>query len=288
MGLNIGRTSKTAVLGSGTPKGFLRDLRVLRVCLIGFVSFVSTGPLSAQQPSNGRVPVLVELFTSEGCNSCPPADRILEMLSKEQPVDGVYIVALSEHVTYWDHQGWKDPFGAQRYTQRQNAYGSRFKLESVFTPQLIIDGATQFVGTDTAALKRALEDAAGTPKPRLTVEAALDAKGGLSGSVSGPGLEAGKAEGADLLWAVTEDDLVVEVKRGENANRTLRHSGVVRTLVTKKIEATGATPVSATIQLESEWKRENLRLVAFVQSAKTKRVLSVGWAKLAPLAGDKR
>ncbi len=254
----------------------------LRAGAFAFLFWLTAAaPHTAQLPADTeRTPVLAELFTSEGCNSCPPADRILEMLSKEQPVDGVYIVAMSEHVTYWDHQGWKDPFGSQRYTQRQNAYGARFKIESVYTPQLIVDGTTQLVGSDTAALKRALADAAGKPKPRLNVEAALTADGALSGSVSGPGLEAGLAEGAELLWAVTEDDLVVEVKRGENANRTLRHSGVVRTLAAKKIEAAASTPVSAIIPLPPEWKREHLRLVAFVQSAKTRRVLSVGWARV--------
>src|SRR4029453_4588786 len=120
------------------PLGLLRVLRELRGCLVFLLFVASAVNADSQAPADrDRIPVLAELFTSEGCNSCPPADRILEMLSKEQPGEGVYIVGMSEHVTYWDHQGWKDPFGSQRYTQRQNAYGARFKIESVYTPQLI-------------------------------------------------------------------------------------------------------------------------------------------------------
>ena len=228
-----------------------------------------------------RVPVLAELFTSEGCSSCPPADRILEWLSKEQPVAGVYVVAMSEHVTYWDHQGWKDPFGSERFTQRQQVYGVRLGVPEIFTPQLVIDGTTQLIGSDTAALERVLKDAARRPKPQLTVEASLSADGNLSGSVSGTGLATGAAERAELFWAVTEDNLAVDVSRGENAKRTLRHSGVVRALTGGKIERAGALPVKIGTHVPSAWKRANLRLVAFIQSAKTRRVLSVGWARVA-------
>jgi hypothetical protein len=222
--------------------------------------------------------VLAELFTSEGCNSCPPADHILELLSREQPADGVYVVAMSEHVTYWDHQGWKDPFGSTRFTDRQNMYGALLKLRSVYTPQLVIDGSAQLVGSDAAALKLALAAAGATPKPRLHVDARVSENGALSASATGAGLQAGAAELSDLLWAVTEDDLVVDVKRGENANRTLRHSGVVRALQSRKIDPAQVATMSTVIPLRSEWKRERLRVVAFVQSTRSKRVLSIGWA----------
>lgn len=224
---------------------------------------------------NERIPVLAELFTSEGCNSCPPADRLLEMVSADQPADGVYVIGLSEHVTYWDHQGWKDPFGSPRFTERQNMYARRFNLEGAYTPQLVIDGVAQMVGSDTEKLKRALADAARASKPRLVVDAVVS-KDELSATASGPGMAAGVAEGADLLWAVAEDHLVVDVKRGENAQRTLRHSGVVRHLLSRKITASA---MNATIQLRPDWKRD-LRLVAFVQSTRTRRVLSVGWTQL--------
>ena len=115
------------------------------------------------------MPVLVELFTSEGCNSCPPADDLLAFLLDEQPVDGVLVVPLSEHVTYWDHQGWKDPFGSQQFTVRQQQYGLRFNLESVYTPQLVIDGKEEYVGSDRRSIERAFRSAIRTAKPELRV-----------------------------------------------------------------------------------------------------------------------
>lgn len=260
-----------------------------RFALVLTACLVTADARPAPQPAAdaGRIPVLAELFTSEGCSSCPPADRILEMLAGEQPVDGVYVVGLSEHVTYWDHQGWRDPFGSRLLTYRQNVYGSHFKLESVYTPQLVVDGVVQMVGSDTATLKRALAEAARAPKPALMIAAAPGDKG-LIVSASGSGIAAGGAEGAELLWAMTEDHLVVDVKRGENARRTLRHSGVVRTLVTRKIDPAKADAnTGAVIPLPAEWKRDNLRLVAFVQSPKTKRVISVAWSRIPTAAAPR-
>lgn len=250
--------------------------------ILGLLAVLAAVPTGAHGRAPGgaeRVPVLAELFTSEGCSSCPPADRLLAMVLKEQPVDGVYVVAMSEHVTYWDSLGWQDPFGSSQFTARQNKYGHRFSLESVFTPQLVVDGRVHMVGSDVAKVRSALAEAGRVPKPRLTVEASLDDKGALVGSASGPGLEAGAREGAELLWAVTEDDLVVDVKRGENAKRTLEHSGVVRAMLTRKMDSGEAT-ASAVIRLQSGWKQENLRIVAFVQSTKSGHVLSVGWSRL--------
>ena len=238
------------------------------------------GAPRAQQHTE-RVPVLVELFTSEGCNSCPPADRILETLTTDQPAAGVYVVGLSEHVTYWDRLGWKDPFGSMRFTARQNMYAYHFKLDGAYTPQVVVDGAAQMVGSDTAQLKNALAAAAKTPKPALSVVVASAADNAITATATGPGLAANAGETRELLWAITEDKLVVDVKRGENANKTLRHGGVVRALVTRKIDGAAQT-MSETLKLQPEWKRENLRLVAFVQATKSKRVLSVGWHRMQP------
>jgi hypothetical protein len=244
--------------------------RMCRVTIVIVMMLLAPAWQAGAQTGSGRVPVLAELFTSEGCSSCPPADRMLELLGREPPVDGVDVIIMSEHVTYWDHQGWRDPFGSSTFTARQQMYGALFKLQSVFTPQLVIDGAAQIVGTDVAGLKLALANAAAKPKPRLTVTIRDDGTDGLVAMASGPGLE---AAGAELLWAVTEDDLVVEVKRGENARRTLRHAGVVRWFSSSKIgDSAGAT---IKIPLRDAWKRDRLHVVAFVQSVRTRDVLSV-------------
>ncbi|MDO8677093.1 MAG: DUF1223 domain-containing protein [Acidobacteriota bacterium] len=236
---------------------------------------------TAQRPATNSpgepVLVLAELFTSQGCSSCPPADHVLETLLKEQSISGVHVVALSEHVTYWDHQGWKDPFGSEQFTNRQKDYGFGFNLDSIYTPQLVIDGVSEAVGSDERNIRGMLVNAAKVPKPRLIVEASLKPDGTLHASVSGAGMAGISASDAELWWAITEDNLVVDVKRGENASRTLRHSGVVRMLSSDKVFKPGLSG-TLTIPGSSNWKRENLRVVAFLQSKETRRVLSVGFA----------
>ena len=239
---------------------------------LSLIVLLTTSGQTSGQSTTDRVPVIAELFTSEGCSSCPPADALLEMWLQEQPIKGVFVIPLSEHVTYWDHQGWKDPFGAQQYTARQQQYGIRFNLDSIYTPQLVIDGTHEFVGSDKRAIERALADAAKTPKPALKVTATVDNES-LNMTASGPGLTAEKD--AELVFAVTEDHLVIDVPRGENARRTLKHSGVVRWL--SSVGDRGRS-TSATAKLAPDWRRENLRVVAFVQSRKNRRVISAGFA----------
>ena len=241
------------------------------------VAFASIA--TAQRSTTEPLLVLAELFTSEGCSSCPPADHLLETLLKEQPISGVYVVPLSEHVTYWDHQGWKDPFGSEQFTNRQKAYGSGFNLDSIYTPQLVIDGVTEAVGSDERTIRKLLLNAAKTPKPRLIVEASLKPDGTVTASVSGAGM-AVSASDAELWWAITEDNLVVDVRRGENASRTLRHSGVVRRLSADTAFKPGGPAALMMLHYPSTLKRENLRVVAFLQSKNTRRVLSVGFAQV--------
>ena len=239
---------------------------------LSLVVLLSASGLTRAQSSADCVLVIAELFTSEGCSSCPPADALLEMWLREQPIKGVFVIPLSEHVTYWDHQGWKDPFSAQQYTARQQQYGLRFNIESIYTPQIVIDGTREFVGSDKRAIERALTDAAKTPKPALNVTATVD-DGSINMMASGPGLTAEKD--AELVFAVTEDHLVIDVPRGENAKRTLKHSGVVRWL--KLAGTIGSSPTTATVKLSNDWHRENLRVVAFVQSRKDRHVVAAAF-----------
>jgi len=116
---------------------------------------------ASPEQSEPRV-VLVELFTSEGCSSCPPADALLRQVDGKHTESGQLIVALSEHVTYWNHLGWSDPFSSEIYTQRQYAYGQRFHIDSVYTPQMVINGEERIVGSDSAGLLRAIR---GEQKP---------------------------------------------------------------------------------------------------------------------------
>jgi hypothetical protein len=245
---------------------------VALIALAAKVMFGGAPQVHAQ--TVGRVPVLAELFTSEGCNSCPPADRLLATWLEEQPIDGVFIVPLSEHVTYWDHQGWKDPFGSQQFTTRQQQYGLRFNLDSIYTPQLVVDGREEYVGSDRRSIERAMRNAAKNVKPELRIAVAENGPA-FSISASGPGL-AGEP-GAELWFVVAEDHLAVDVKRGENANKVLKHSGVVRVLKSAG-DANQAGPI--TIPIEPGWKKENLHVVGFVQSKKDRRVLAISYASI--------
>src|SRR5215469_7788691 len=113
---------------------------------------------SAPPSAAPRVPVIVELFTSEGCSSCPPADALLARLESAQPVSGAQIIALEEHVDYWDHLGWMDPFSSAEWTRRQQDYSGAFRRDGEYTPQMVVDGREEFVGSRSDLAARALED----------------------------------------------------------------------------------------------------------------------------------
>ena len=227
------------------------------------------GVASAHAQGTQRVPVLVELFTSEGCNSCPPADALLRELLDEQSIPGVIVVALSEHVTYWDQQGWKDPFSATQFTTRQQQYGLRFNLDSIYTPQVVINGTREFVGSDRRSIERALSDAAKATKADMKL-AVTASNGTWNISVSGEALA--MESNAELLIAIVEDHLTIDVKRGENANRQLTHSAVVRVLRSAG-DAKKAGALS--IPIDPGWKRANLHVIAFVQSRSDRRVIGI-------------
>lgn len=233
----------------------------------------------ARAASDGdRTPVVVELFTSEGCSSCPPADRVLEQLVREQPVAGADIIGLGQHVDYWDQLGWRDRFSSAAFTNRQRVYAEAFRVDSIYTPQMVVDGRREFVGSNASSARRAVAQAAGLPHGRveLSIEPggpdAVSAKVGVSGLPS-----PGKGDHDEALVAVTEDSLKSEVQRGENRGRTLTHSAVVRSLATVGQVAPGAAGASFVvprIALGPDWDRSRLKVVAFVQESRSRRIVA--------------
>ncbi|MEO7652913.1 MAG: DUF1223 domain-containing protein, partial [Bryobacteraceae bacterium] len=178
--------------------------------------------LAASDPA--PTPVLVELFTSEGCSSCPPADELLIDLEKTQPVPGARIIVLSEHVDYWNRLGWTDPFSSQLFSARQHRYAEALRKDGVYTPQMVVDGQGEFVGSDRRRAVAVIAEAA--RKTKAPVELACRAEGAaLKFTVRIPGPPSADS---DVLLAILENDLQSDVQRGENSGRKIQHRGVVR------------------------------------------------------------
>jgi hypothetical protein len=222
--------------------------------------------MPAPQPAPSRVPVLVELFTSEGCSSCPPADAVLSKLRSEQPVDGADIVALGLHVDYWDRLGWKDPGSLHEATTRQEAYARVFGSDTIYTPEAVVDGAAGMVGSDSAAIRRAVARAAAAPHAHVVVHAAIDAAA-VSADADATSIPGDVKEPVSLLIALVEDGVASHVTRGENSGRDLRHDAVVRALTTADGER-----ARARFTVDPSWNRSRLRVVAFLQGRRSERV----------------
>ncbi|MGH9661985.1 MAG: DUF1223 domain-containing protein, partial [Bryobacteraceae bacterium] len=167
--------------------------------------------LLAAVVGQAATPVVVELFTSEGCSSCPPADELLIRLEQRQPVPGAQVIALSLHVDYWNQLGWTDPFSSHEFSNRQRQYSTRIRDSGVYTPQMVIDGRQEFVGSDARRAQAAIANAARAPKASL--RAGCEINGKLL--VHLDSLPAG-SDRADLLLAITEGGLTSPVSRGEN------------------------------------------------------------------------
>jgi len=221
-----------------------------------------------------RQPVLVELFTSEGCSSCPPADTLLARLDAEQFVPNAQAIVLSEHVTYWNHLGWSDPFSTQPMTERQQQYATRFGLDDVYTPQAVVDGASELVGSDSEALRRAVTHAATIPKPELGIENAKWTGDMVHFAVRSTATSHGR-----LMAAIAADATQSTVTRGENAGRTLRHVAVVLVLEEMGVDAADGRPLRLELPAARLGRQigegTSLRLVVFLTDERTGRVLGV-------------
>lgn len=226
-------------------------------------------------PAKNKTPVLVELFTSEGCATCPPADRNLAVLEREQPSADAEIITLALHVDYWNGLGWTDEFSSPLYSQRQQIYGQKFQISQIYTPQMVVDGVKQFVGSNLEEAQKAINDSARTQKAKVELSFSNDK---LKVKIS----DVPKHENAAIFVAIAEDDISTEVKKGENGGRTLQHTSVVRSLKPIGRVLTGENNFEMEIQIEIEpkWKPENLKIVAFLQENQSRRILGVNSIKI--------
>jgi hypothetical protein len=226
--------------------------------------FASTPSLTAAQPTQAsRTPVLVELFTSEGCSSCPPADALLAKLDKLQPVSGAEIIILEEHVDYWEDGGWHDRFSGHQYTDRQTGYSSRFHLSNgIYTPQMVVDGSEQFVGNDGRQALHSITTAAQAPKAKLTLTGITVDGHRISASVSAPPF----TFKGDLYAALVDPVATTDVKGGENGGHHLEHAGVVRALQrVGSLKDLSTAPHVFTLTAPSDAVPGKMRVIVFAQ-----------------------
>lgn len=269
----------------------------LVLIILAVVAAVLTGKRAAElsaiegddkQPAarGPRAPVLVELFTSEGCSSCPPADELLTRIDQTQPVGDAEVIALSEHVDYWNRLGWTDPYSSSEFSARQNDYARAFDTDGAYTPQMIVDGGAQFVGSDSGRVRKAIASASRDSK--ATVSVSLASEDTRAGSIT---LEVraerpqsvSEGDSAEVLLAITESGLRSSVSRGENAGRRLNHTAVVRKLTTLgSVDSQGGAQFVAkpVVQVSKGWKRDSLKAVVFVQERTSRRVLGAAAAPL--------
>jgi hypothetical protein len=157
---------------------------------IAVFAIVHTSHAEVHPGAGPHPPVVVELFTSEGCSSCPPADRLLAEI-QEQSRPGAEIIVLSEHVDYWNYIGWRDSFSSKQFSDRQSAYAQTIGSDEVYTPQMVVDGAAAFIGSDVARATQEIARAATVPKRSLNVTAKEVSGGVIEASVQPSELKPG-------------------------------------------------------------------------------------------------
>jgi hypothetical protein len=224
-----------------------------------------------------HTPVVLELFTSEGCSSCPPADQLLANLDRAQPVNGVDLIVLSEHVDYWNRLGWSDPYSAPLFSARQQKYASQLSAE-VYTPQVVVDGQFEAVGSNGPKLSKAIGKAAARAKAPLTLTAS-QADGKIKVHVQWAGAE--KLPGHVAVYvALAQNEAATQVQGGENSGRELKHVAVVRQMeeVGTLKEGT-AFSKDITLSYSAKWIG-GLRVVAFLQEKSSGRIIGAAQHKL--------
>ena len=253
-------------------------------CQSGSGSPQAVSAASASSPG-ARVPVVLELFTSEGCSSCPPADALLARLEEQQPVTGAEIIALEEHVDYWDHQGWTDPFSSGQWTQRQQAYAFGFGDHGIYTPELVVNGRSGFVGSHESGAYQAVARAVAQSQTDISLSLRKSEKHERLSIEVGKLQAAEQGDVAEVWLAITETALHSAVTGGENAGQDLHHAPVMRWLHKAGSTNPDATPSftgESDLKVDSAWKRKNLRVVAFVQEKRSRHILGATVLRLEP------
>lgn len=235
-------------------------------------------------PTLAQQPVVIELFTSEGCSDCPPADALLAQLSRQRVSGNAEFILLEEHVDYWNSPVWTDRFSSSDFTERQNLYVRQFHLASAYTPQMVVDGRLQGVGNNAPAVRRMIIEASSSPMTSA-VSLRLVAPGKLAVAVDDA--THGKQK---VLLAITEDDLMTNVRGGENGGRTLNHTAVVRNLKALGTTSNGNFQTTVDLPAKSDWKKPDLRAIVLVQNSASGQIVgaaSIPYSAASPAASGR-
>jgi hypothetical protein len=239
---------------------------VIAVAVVAAVfQMQSSSSAQTTQVSGGKGPVVVELFTSEGCSSCPPADTLLRKLEADGSLNGTEIIPLGWHVDYWDRQGWKDRFSSADFTKRQHQYADAFASDQVYTPQMVVDGRVEFVGSDENKARTAIVQASRLGKAAISLSMKQLANGKVEVITDVRDLPS-PIRNSRVWLLVTERNLESDVRAGENNGTVMKHAAVVRSV--KPIgSALRGKPYYQTseLQLDRRWKLADLRLVVLLQ-----------------------
>jgi hypothetical protein len=225
--------------------------------------------LCAPALAAAETPILVELFTSEGCSDCPPADAFLKALDTAQPIPGAQLIVLEEHVDYWDDQGWRDPFSSHAFTVRQSEYVDRLHVEKgPYTPQMVVDGSEAFVGSNRPQAGRAFAKEVAVPKVNVQISSLHVEAGKVFAHV-----ETGAVDSKGEVFVVLAlDHAQSQVSRGENSGRQLEHVAVVERLTDVGKVKKGES-FSKDVAIKMDHPEKDYRVVAFVQQADEGKVL---------------
>lgn len=277
------------------PQCASRGIAGLALVAGAIVLLAAQTPAPAPTAPQPRGLVLVELFTSEGCPHCPEADALLEHLYSAQAVDGAEIVPIEEHVDYWDRPEWVDRFSAPRYTERQRSYAEAMDLETMYTPQMVVDGLVEFVGNNEGRARATISVLGHAPLPMLRFLPA-DARAAAAGAGARPqvrveGKEFALGGTAAVYVVLAEDKLISRVGGGQNAGESWKHSSIARGFYRVGTLRPEEKSFSAGLAFEPpnpEWRVENLRLIAFVQEDESHKVAAIGAARWQDAVGAAR
>jgi hypothetical protein len=226
---------------------------IIPVLSLAGILILTTACIELKENNKGFA--VVELFTSEGCSSCPPADELVEKIQNDNKNKEIYILAF--HVDYWDHQGWKDKFSDPEFSKRQRQYASWLNLRTIYTPQIVVNGRAEYVGSDQGSVLKAISQGLDQPSAgTLTLRSKIaDGKAIITYE------KTGGEKNAQLVLALVEKSAKSKVKAGENSGRDLSHVQIVRQLLRSELNGTE----SISMKLPGDFTAKGWELIGFVQ-----------------------